>query len=215
MDFISLKEMGIRFVLVNKTKELNQYRQFSARSDNLSLRTILDGKRVALFELIGSGKPFEIVDAAGNEINAIVYRSKTLPIGFIVNINDYNSKQMPLRIRADVVASNHWFWLPIGEGDGYVMAVLRAALDGVTGRRQDVVSETRQSRVGLAEWVLTSNPRIETKPVNESWAVIHMPNFVLSLSMLLCVLLGSVTLATRLLLAIISNLQSTRSIAIG
>jgi|GEM_PF-6646619 len=215
MDFISLKEMGIQFVLINKTIELNQYRKFNAKNDNLSLRTILDGKRVALFELIGSGKPFEVVDAAGKEINAAIYRSKTLPVGFIVSISGYGSTQMPLRIRADVVASNHWIWLPLSEGDGYLMGALRAVLDGVTGRRQVVVSETRPSRVGLAEWIVTRNPGIEMKPVNKRWAVIHMPNLALSLSMLLCALLGSVLLVKRLLLAIIAKLRLTRSITIG
>lgn len=171
MDLPSLKEMGIRYVLMNKLKEPLPYRAFLAHSDDAAMKTLIDGQRVALFELLGENRPFAATDAGGREVRATIARSPILPLGFVITLRGASATQVT--VRADTVASAHWRWLPLS-GNSARWAVSPVAL----------------SRVGLAQWTLQLESRGQAGQEEARWVVVHLPNLFLALAMLSALLAG-------------------------
>lgn len=189
-DVLAMKEMGIGYILIDKRTAPKQYNELRSISDEVTLKIVVDGKRIALFEIKGDGKPFEVIDALGREVQAKFYRNKMLPLGFTVLLNSNETTEMPLSVRADVVVSSHWLWLPLGDSENNIISILNALIINAKGRQNELVSDTKVSRVGLAEWSISKNQWAGEYRANKNWIVIHMPNLVLTMAMLSCILLG-------------------------
>lgn len=194
MDFLSLQEMGIRYVLVRKAKDFVHYNALKARSDNAFLRLLVDGDRIALFALIGSNKSIKVVDNHGDVLLSRLHQISSLPLGFVIDVDTQKPTQMPWRIRADVVTSKYWTLLPLDENDNIVMSIVRAGYSRMVSANENILIEPKTSRAGLAEWVILENTTGNIYRPNKRWLVINFPSLFLVMAMASCLLLAVVLL---------------------
>ena len=194
MDFLSLREMGIRYILVRKAKDFVHYHALKARSDQASLRLLIDGDRIALFALIGSIKSIEVVDNHGDVLLSQLQQIPFLPLGFLIDIDTQKPTQMPWHIRADVVPSKYWALLPLDENDNIVMSIVRAGYSSMANANKNLLIEPKTSRVGLAEWVIAENTTGNIYRPNKRWLIINFPSLFLVMAMASCLLLAVVLL---------------------
>jgi hypothetical protein len=188
MDLPSLRLMGIRFVIVDKTKEYGRYRDFAAAVDGTAMRTLTDGAQVALFELLGPEVAFEAVDGRGSALPATLSRSDLWPAGFIVAVHLQPAIPPPLEFRVDVAASSHWRWLYLGPAGSSTWKQAWSLLMSGLAPGRAPTSVVQFSKVGLAQWTVTMPTTGSAQTAR--WLVVHVPNVLLFLAMALCLLLA-------------------------